>query len=133
MSTACDRRYTMKIVICKTGKKPEYREIDREDLQVMQEIVEGWIEVVYLSDVLCLVCNDEGAINGMPLNRIILNERIDGTPLGALNIHGNFFVCQYDGPDLTSIPKTRIDLIMDAMANPVTYLDAAWHRRYIKS
>ena len=104
-----------------------------KNLTAMQEIVGGWIEVVYLSAVLCLVCNDEGAINGMPLNRIILNEQIDGTPLNAFNIHGDFFVCQYDGPDLTSIPSSRLDLITDAMSKPVTHLDAAWNRRYIES
>lgn len=123
----------MQIVVCKTGTAPEVREIGREDLSAMQEIVGGWIEVVYLSAVLCLVCNDEGVINGMPLNRIILNERIDGTRLGALNIHGDFFVCQYDGPDLTSIPSRRLDLITDAMSPLITHLDAAWHRRYIES
>ena len=66
----------------------------------------------------------------MPLNRIILNERIDGSPLGALNIYGDFFFCQYDGPDLTSIPESRLDLIMDAMTNSVTHLDAAWYKNY---
>lgn len=123
----------MTIVVCKTGAVPEVREIGREDLSAMQEIVGGWIEVVYLSTVLCLVCNDEGAINGMTLNRVILNERIDGTPLGALNIHGDFFVCQYDSPYLTSIPESRLDMITEAMANGVPYLDAGWHRRYIET
>ena len=120
----------MRIVVCKTGKPPEFREIDREDLQAMHEIVGGWIEVVYLSDVLCLVCNDEGVINGMPLNRIILNERIDGTPRRALNIHGDFFICQHDGPDMTSIPEDRLSMIAYAMSSPFTHLDAEWHMRY---
>lgn len=123
----------MQIVVCKTGAAPEIREIGQEDQSAMQEIVGGCIEVVRLSQVLCLVCNDEGAINGMPLNRIILNERVDGSPLGALNIHGDFFVCQYDGPDLTSIPKRRISMIMDAMSDPITHLDTDWHRRYIEA
>ena len=123
----------MTIVVCKSGTSPEVREIVREDLSAMQEIVGGWIEVVYLSTVLCLVCNDEGAINGMPLNRIILNERIDGSPLGALTIYGDFFVCQFDGPELTSIPSRRLDLITEAMSKSITHLDAAWHRRFIES
>lgn len=120
----------MKIVICKTGSRPEVREIGCEDLNAMQEIVGGWIEVVYLSDVLCLVCNDAGLILGMPLNRIIHNERINGTPLGALNIHGDFFLCQYAGPDMTSIPEKRLSMIEAAMSGPITHLDAAWHMRY---
>ena len=57
------------------------KEIEIEDtLENLQGLVEGNIECVYLqndSDVV-LVCNDEGKINNMPLNRDIGYDIIAG-------------------------------------------------------
>lgn len=40
----------------------------------MQKIVGGWTEVVYpYQEKVCLVCNDESSINGMPCNRLAGN------------------------------------------------------------
>lgn len=56
-------------------------------LQAKQEIVEGLIEAVYpFQDQVALVCNDEGKLIGLPLNRRVGGDIIAGT----------FIVCGID-------------------------------------
>ena len=58
---------------------PKEIEIDNT-LENLQDLVEGLIECVYLpndSDVV-IICNDEGKINGMKLNRYIGHDIIAG-------------------------------------------------------
>lgn len=56
-------------------------------LQSKQEIVEGLIEAVYpFEDQVALVCNDEGKLIGLPLNRRVGGDIIAGT----------FIVCGID-------------------------------------
>jgi len=70
----------------------EPRELPRETvipntLQAKQEIVEGLIEAVYpFEDQVALVCNDEGKLIGLPLNRRVGGDIIAGT----------FIVCGID-------------------------------------
>ena len=49
------------------GKPPEIVSM-ANSLRAMQEMVGGYIEIVPLDDA-CLVCNDEGKLNGMEGNR----------------------------------------------------------------
>ena len=60
-------------------KLPKEVEIENT-LEKLQSLVDGYIECVYLpkdSDVI-LICNDEGKINNMPLNRDIGYDIIAG-------------------------------------------------------
>mgnify|MGYP003293966992 CR=1 FL=1 len=64
----------MKVVAVKPSKKPEVREIG-SGLEAMQAVVGGLIEAVYpFEDPVALVCNEEGKIDGMPLNRCLRDE-----------------------------------------------------------
>lgn len=58
------------------GKPPELVSM-ANTLQAMQEMVGGFIEIVPLDDA-CLVCNDEGKINGMEGNRRLGGDIIAG-------------------------------------------------------
>ena len=55
---------------------PEEIEIDKK-LEAYQKLVKGYIECINLDDVV-LICNDEGKINNMPLNRDIGFDIIAG-------------------------------------------------------
>ncbi len=48
------------------------------DWQSVQEEVEGLFECVYLDNNCILVCNDEGKLNGMELNRRVGNDIVAG-------------------------------------------------------
>lgn len=69
----------LKVLLVEPNKLPRKLEIDNT-LEAKQELVKGYIECVYLpkdSNVL-LICNEEGKINGMDLNRDIGFDIIAG-------------------------------------------------------
>ena len=65
---------TMTVLLVEPNKYPEVKEIGT-DLESLQQAVGGNIEVTYpFDDNVGLVVNEEGKINGMPLNRSIRDE-----------------------------------------------------------
>ena len=79
----------MQILVVEPGKAPVITEIDGS-LKEMQKIVGGTIQAVYpfLEDV-ALVCNDEGKMLGLPLNRGLRDEHGNLYDI----ISGTFFLC----------------------------------------
>ena len=56
------------------GHKPERVTIPHT-LEAMQEIVGGLIQAIYpYEDAVALVCNEEGNLQGLPLNRCLVHE-----------------------------------------------------------
>lgn len=97
----------MKIIVVKPFTQPTVEEIENT-LEAKQKIVGGYIEAVYpWVDEVALICNEEGKINGLPINRFLWNE--DGQPIDY--IAGTFFICgaPLDSEDFTSIPDELID------------------------
>ena len=80
---------------------PEEVEIDNT-LEAKQELVGGWIECAYLpnDDSVVLICNEEGKINNMPLNRDIGHDIIAGPFL----ILGD----DYENSDFKSLTEEQI-------------------------
>ncbi|MGI6072746.1 MAG: DUF3846 domain-containing protein [Lachnospiraceae bacterium] len=65
---------TIKVVLLEPGKLARVADID-SSLRGMQRVVGGDIEGYYpFEEQVCIVCNDEGKINGLPLNRAIREE-----------------------------------------------------------
>ena len=60
-----------------SGKAPEAITIPNT-LEAMQQMVGGYIEVIPLEDV-CLVCNEEGKLMGLPGSRRLGDDIIAGT------------------------------------------------------
>lgn len=59
----------MTILKLEPGKKPEEADIP-DTLCAMQEIVGGSIQALYpFGDLVALICNEEGKLLGLPLNR----------------------------------------------------------------
>lgn len=58
-------------------KLPYEKEINN-DLKGIQDEVEGLFECIYLDENCILVCNEEGKLNGMELNRRVGNDIIAG-------------------------------------------------------
>lgn len=80
----------MKVIIVKPFTHPYTKEI-KGDLKSMQEIVGGYIEVIYPFDdgEIALVCNEEGKLLDLMPNRFILNRNT-----GVCDyICGDFFLC----------------------------------------
>src|SRR5699024_11341905 len=68
---------TIRILKIEPQKLPFEKKINN-DLEGIQGEVEGLFECIYLDDNCILVCNEEGKINGMELNRRVGNDIIAG-------------------------------------------------------
>ncbi|MGN0394843.1 MAG: DUF3846 domain-containing protein [Coprococcus sp.] len=79
----------IEVIFVQPMKPPEIRQIS-DELSAMQELVGGYIEeYMPFKDDVAIVCNEEGKINGMQLNRGIYGE--DGQLMDI--IAGPFFYC----------------------------------------
>lgn len=96
----------MVILLVEPGKAPRRAEID-SSLQSMQELVGGTIQAVYpFEESVALICNDEGKMIGLPLNRCLRNE--DGEVYDI--IAGTFFLCNApaDSENFESLSERQV-------------------------
>ena len=93
-----------------SGKAPEAITIPNT-LEAMQQMVGGYIEVIPLEDV-CLVCNEDGKLNGLEGNRRLGDDIITGT----------FFLagCTDDG-DFCSLTPEQMEHFTQRFAQPETF------------
>ena len=107
----------MKILVAEPGKTPEVKEIDGS-LESMQEVVGGYIEAIYpFDDPIALVCNDEGKINGMPPNRILIDKTGDIFDI----ICGTFFLCEAlpTEENFTGLSEAEVRKYMEMMCDVI--------------
>lgn len=62
----------IRILFVGVGKRPEVREIDGE-LETMQKLVGGYIQMVPMGNGVDLVCDEEGKLKDYPLNQPIFD------------------------------------------------------------
>lgn len=97
----------LKVLVVEPGKQPYVKRIDGS-LNSMQAVVGGFIQAIYpWQDEVALVCNDEGKLNGLPLNRFLLDD--DGDLMDV--IAGPFFLClaPLDSDSFENLPDDMID------------------------
>ena len=81
----------MRILKIEPEHKPERADIP-DTLEAMQEVVDGYMQAVYpFEEPVALICNEEGKLNGLPLNRALWEERFR-CPEMFLNVNGKL-VC----------------------------------------
>ena len=99
---------TLRVLRVEPDNAPEEKVIGA-DLDSLQAEVAGLIECVYMDDDIILVCNEEGKLNGMKLNR----------RLGDDIICGPFFLVSDDGEgDFASLNDRQMDLLKERFAQP---------------
>ena len=111
----------MKIIVIEPQKKPVVREID-SGLESMQKIVGGSIEAVYpFDEPVALICNDEGKLLDLPLNRALRDD--DGTVYDFVS--GTFFVCAAppDSDRFEGLTDQQVKTYMERFAMPEMFLD----------
>ncbi len=111
----------MKVVYIEAAKRPEVRNIERS-LKEMKSLVEGHIETIQpFYDTAVIVCNEEGKINGLPLNRSLLHPET-----GELYeiIAGNFFICDAppDNDDFAGLSDKQVDTYMEQFECPESFI-----------
>lgn len=98
----------MRILYKEPGKAPRTMVI-AQDLGIMQQLVDGYIEPIRISDKTVLIVNEEGKLKGMDPNFIlVVEERVD-------LILGPAIFCGEKGEDFVSLPKDELDRIMDSL------------------
>lgn len=108
----------IKVLKVEPDKAPELIEMPNE-LEAMQAIVGGYIEVFPLADDVAIVCNEEGKMHGMPLNRPIYHN---GKMVEI--IAGTFFIAGDDISigEFVSLTDEQIALYKEQFHSPVTFM-----------
>ena len=102
----------MKVLKICADQEPYVDEIGK-DLDDLQAAVGGYIECIYMEDgKTILICNEEGKINGLPLNRIVYN--VEGKPYDV--IAGDFIIVGDDDDDFRSLTDDEIAYYSDVMS-----------------
>ncbi|MGN0975692.1 MAG: DUF3846 domain-containing protein [Gemmiger sp.] len=103
----------MKVVICEPGQYARIAEIE-PTLKAEQEIVGGLIDCVYPwpNDMAALVCNDEGKLNGLPLNRALEDYDV---------IAGTFFICGISGENFCSLTEEQTARYLQKFRDPEVF------------
>ena len=95
------------VLLVQPGKYPKMIEIE-DSLESMQNVVGGDIEeYMPFEDEVAIICNEEGKINGMPLNRAIYDSDKEIVDI----ISGDFFVAfaPIDSDKFLSLPGNMAD------------------------
>ena len=94
------------VVLCEPGKLAKSATIEGS-LESYQKIVGGYIEAYYpFEESVCIVCNEEGKINSLPLNRAVYAGPDRGEMLDI--IAGTFFVCDCSGENFGSLSPEQL-------------------------
>lgn len=111
---------TLQVLLIRTMEAPKVVEI-KDELSEMQKLVGGYIqEIMPFDDEVALICNEEGKINGMPLNRAIHDE--EGEIMDI--IAGDFFLCSAPVMSETfeSLSKEQMEKYQDKFKYPEQFI-----------
>lgn len=79
----------IRVLLVEPGALPRSTTIPNT-LDALQQAVGGYIEAVELEDGVCLICNEEGKLLGLPANRRVGGDVIAGTFLIVGEADGEF-------------------------------------------
>ena len=110
----------MQVVIVEPKKKPVVQNIG-SSLASMQQIVGGSIQAIYpFEEPIALICNDEGKLLGLPLNRALRDE--DGEIYDI--VAGTFFLCAapVDSDRFESLTDEQAQTYIERFAMPEQFI-----------
>lgn len=112
-------------MIVEPGKAPYAKEIIGT-LEEMQGIVGGYIQAIYpFPEEIALICNEEGKLEGLPLNRALRDEA------GKIYdiISGTFFLCAApaDSENFTRLNEEQIEKYTRHFHQPEMFLNIHGH------
>ena len=104
----------MKVLMIEAGKSPHEAEIE-SGLKSLQAAVGGDIQAVYpCEDPVALICNDEGKLMGLPLNRALYDG--DGNMYDI--VAGNFLIVGLGEEDFTDISPDLLEKYSEQFKYP---------------
>ena len=106
---------SMRVVLLEPEKEARITEIGAS-LEDMQTVVGGYIEAVYpFREHVALVCNDEGKLLGLPLNRALRHE--DTKEIYDI-IAGTCFICDCSSENFGSLSSEQAQKYSKMFQNP---------------
>lgn len=72
----------IRVLVKEPGKEAELRDIPNT-LKALQNAVGGYIETMWLEDSCVIICNEEGKLQGLPPNFLLMGDLIVGTAVLA--------------------------------------------------
>ena len=108
----------MKVLVIEPMTAPYPTELDNS-LESLQEAVGGLIQVIYpFDDAACIICNEEGKLTGLPLNRAIRNENGEISDV----ISGNMVITGLTEDDFCSLSESQLDEYTRMFQHPETFI-----------
>ena len=108
----------MKVIVLEPRKEAYVKEVENS-LSGMQEVVGGYIQGIYpFVEEICLVVNEEGKINGLPLNRALFDE--SGKVYDI--IAGTAFICGCSEDSFDSLTEEYQEKFLAMFKHPETFL-----------
>ena len=102
----------MRVLLCKQGEEARFIDV-RNELEELQAIVDGHIEVVPFFRDTVLICNEEGKLrDDLKPNRFMtIGNRLD-------RIQGDFFICGTDCEEFADVPTLMEPLLFSICKRP---------------
>lgn len=94
----------MKAIRKRPGQEPQIIEVENS-LEALQLEVDGWIETVTFAEDACVICNEEGRIQGLPFNLELMGILFFGTIL----------IVGVDGENFTDLGDAAMERMMREM------------------
>ena len=113
----------IKVVSVPVGKQASIKEIST-GLESLQAEVGGYIQAIYpFDDEVALICNDEGKLMNLPLNRALKLNGMAGNEIYDI-IAGDFFICYapYSSESFESMPNDLLEKYLEMFKYPEQFL-----------
>lgn len=109
---------TMKVLVVEPEKEPYVKEIS-SGLSSLQKEVGGFIEAVYpFEDPVAIICNEEGKLEGLPLNRALRDE--DGHVYDI--IAGTFLIAGLSEDNFCSLDDVQMEKYSTLYKTPELFM-----------
>ncbi len=111
----------MKVLMVEPGKTPYETEID-SGLESLQTVVGGYIQAVYpYADPVGLICDEEGKIKHLPLNRALRDDEGEIYDI----IAGKFLIVGLGEEDFDSLPDDLMEKYKEEFKYPEKFIRIA--------
>ena len=94
----------MKGIIKEPGQRPRVTKIENS-LSALQEAVGGYIETVTLAKDCCIICNEEGRLQGLPYN----------LKFGGISFVGTILFVGVAGDEFCSLSERKTNFLMQCL------------------